>query len=35
MNAEVRNTPSAMYLRLLSTYVENGEVVPYERRLDV
>jgi len=25
----------AMYLRLLRRYVEEGEVVPYERRLDV
>lgn len=25
----------AMYLRLLKRYVENGEVVPYEERLDV
>jgi uncharacterized protein YndB with AHSA1/START domain len=25
----------AMYLRLLRRYVEHGEVVPYERRLDV
>ena len=24
----------AMYLRLLRRYVENGEVVPYEQRLD-
>ncbi len=25
----------AMYLRLLKRFVENGEVVPYERRLEV
>jgi hypothetical protein len=25
----------AMYLRLLKRYVEHGEVVPYEKRLDV